>query len=250
MPEIKKTINYGIFKFHENNRKIDPTNLENIKRSIKINNLLAFRPISVNSDLQILDGQHRFLAAKELGVEVFYQINEEAQDEDIILLNANQKRWILEDYINYYATKGSEAHKQLLEFARKNDISTTCVVKLFSSTGGNSYTLLKKGELKAIPREKIASTQISLCMAKEVIDTIGRYSSEPMNPYRSDRCLRALMAISRLNGYDHEEMKDKIAKIFDRVRPCRTEKDWFNMFMDIYNYGKRAYKLGKGQQED
>jgi hypothetical protein len=238
-----------MFKFHDNNRKIDQSNLENIKRSIKINNLLAFRPIMVNEKLEILDGQHRFLVAKELGLDIFYQVNEESKDEDIILMNANQKRWTLEDFINFHATKGSEAHRQLQKFSEKNGISLSCTVKIFCSNS-ESYKQLKTGGIKGIQKEKIDAAQMWVNMAKEVIETIGRYSCEPMTPYRSDRCLRALMAISRLDGYDHEEMKDKIAKVFDRVRPCRTEKDWFKMFLDVYNYGKRAYKLGKEQQED
>lgn len=249
MPTINKTSDYAMFKFHENNRKIDQSNLENIKRSIKINNLLAFRPIMVNEKLEILDGQHRFLVAKELGLDIFYQVNEESEDEDIILMNANQKRWTLEDFINFHATKGSEAHRQLQKFSEKNGISLSCAVKIFCSNG-ESYKQLKTGGMKEIQKEKIDAAQMWMNMAKEVIETIGRYSCEPMNPYRSDRCLRALMAISRLDGYDHEEMKDKIAKVFDRVRPCRTEKDWFKMFLDVYNYGKRAYKLGKEQQEE
>lgn len=243
MPEIKKTRNYDMFKFHQNNRKIDPTNLQNIKRSIRINNLLDFKPISVNSSMEILDGQHRFLAAKELDLEICYQVHETANDEDIILLGANQKRWTLEDYVNYHATKGCAAYKQIEEFARKNEISTMCALKILLSSNGGIYEKIRKGTVGALEWEKLASAQICINMAREIVSTIGRYSSEPMAPYHSDRCLRSLMAISRLDGYDHEEMKSKIAKVFDRIRPCRTEKDWFTMFLDIYNFGKKTNKL-------
>lgn len=245
MSEIKKTTNYDLFKFHENNRKISAANLSNIKRSIGINNLLEFRPIFVNKYMEIIDGQHRFLAAKELEVPIFYQVNEEATEEDIVLLNANQKRWLCDDYVNYYASKGHEGYVQILKFSQQNHINIGSAIRALRSTGGDEYSKLRQGGLKPLLREEIAGAQLSLSMAREIIDVIARYSSEPMGPYRSDRCVRALMNISRLDGYNHEEMKDKIVRTFDKIRPCRTERDYSNLFLETYNFGRKSRKLGE-----
>jgi hypothetical protein len=79
--QLLKTSDHGIFKKCPTNRPIDPTNLRHIKASLMINNMLEFRPIMVNKNMEVIDGQHRLEAAKELGLEVFYQINESTHSE-------------------------------------------------------------------------------------------------------------------------------------------------------------------------
>lgn len=71
---MKETKDYNIFKKHPNNREIFHANLEKIKRSIQIKNLLEYRPIIVDKKMQVIDGQHRLEAARQLGVPIYYQM--------------------------------------------------------------------------------------------------------------------------------------------------------------------------------
>ena len=114
---INKTKNYEMFKFREDNRlKIDQSHVNKLINSIQSRNLLDMRPIIVNSDYEILDGQHRLLAAKNLGVEIYYEIEEKLEHKDIILMNV-AKSWAVCDYMNYFvkntAPKEVCAHEQL-----------------------------------------------------------------------------------------------------------------------------------------
>ena len=60
MAQIKSSKNYDNFKFHEANRDIDPSHLNNLMKSIKRNNLLHENPMKVQSNSDgtytILDG--------------------------------------------------------------------------------------------------------------------------------------------------------------------------------------------------
>ena len=116
---ILETSDYSIFQKHSSNRNIDKSNLNKIINSIKARNLLYLRPIIVNKNFEIIDGQHRLEAAKYLELPVFYQIQPEAVDEDIILLNDNMKRWTIDDYLNYYLSKGNIEYTKLNEFIKK-----------------------------------------------------------------------------------------------------------------------------------
>jgi len=78
MPEVIKTKDYSIFKKHESNRGIDQNNLKKIVNSIKAEDLLAFRPILVDAQMRVIDGQHRLEAARLLDLDVYYQRKEEA----------------------------------------------------------------------------------------------------------------------------------------------------------------------------
>lgn len=84
------TKNYDVFTMHASNREINILNIKKIKASLCARNMLHLRPIVVNKKMEIKDGQHRFLAAKELGLEIFYQIDDDGEDYDIVLLVADE----------------------------------------------------------------------------------------------------------------------------------------------------------------
>lgn len=89
---VQSTNDYTMFQKCKSNRELDPGNIKRIKSSILAKNLLHLRPILVSKNFEIIDGQHRLEAARLLKVPIFYQIHEESDFEDVILLNANQKR--------------------------------------------------------------------------------------------------------------------------------------------------------------
>ena len=63
--------------------------------------------ITVNSNMEITDGQHRFKALEQLNKEVIYFINESSDDieRQIILSNTNTKNWNNDQYLDLYIKK-------------------------------------------------------------------------------------------------------------------------------------------------
>src|ERR1700742_2697053 len=98
---IKSTNDYTIFKKSPSNRDIEDPHVRSIMASISIKDMLHLRPILVNSNMEVLDGQHRLEAARRLNAKIYYQIETKSEDADIILLNAHQKNWKTECYFNY-----------------------------------------------------------------------------------------------------------------------------------------------------
>ena len=118
---MKETTNYDMFKFREDNRKeISNVHVRVLVRSITHNNMLKYKPILVNSKMEVLDGQHRLLAAKEIGVPIFYEVEKDMDIKSIISLQT-QKAWTTTDYINAYAKNGYEDYIKLSDFCKKND---------------------------------------------------------------------------------------------------------------------------------
>src|SRR5437868_13330592 len=98
---MDQTTDYEKFVFRKDNRaKICKEHVDRLIKSIKITNLLQWRPIEVNSAMEVLDGQHRLLAAKALGVPIYYKVIDNATPESIILMNVH-KNWGMGDYLNY-----------------------------------------------------------------------------------------------------------------------------------------------------
>lgn len=130
---MEKTRNYDMFKFLDNNRDkskgLDKEHLRRLISSIQARNMLDLRPICVTENMEVLDGQHRLIAAKHLGLEIYYVVKKNSVPEDVILMNIC-KPWNTTDYLNFYCKEGNKEYIKLKEFCIKHQISISCAVKL------------------------------------------------------------------------------------------------------------------------
>jgi len=126
--EIHKTYDYGIFKYRLGNRAVSDTRkkllVENIKKYGWVTN-----PILVNSNMEILDGQGRFEALKELHLPVEFIIVENATDTDCVALNLRNTRWTPIEYINFFSVNGSEDYKRIKSLMDKFRVSPNIVLR-------------------------------------------------------------------------------------------------------------------------
>jgi hypothetical protein len=68
---IYKTTDYDIFKTLAENRPISVKQVGKLVREIQRKNMLHIKPIDVTADMEVVDGQHRLAAARELGVPIY-----------------------------------------------------------------------------------------------------------------------------------------------------------------------------------
>ncbi|NJL54137.1 ParB N-terminal domain-containing protein [bacterium] len=136
--EIKKTKDYKIFKFSPCNAVIKKEHVERVAASIKIKNMLHMRPILVNKDMEVIDGQHRLKAAQLLGLPIFYQIDDSLQDEDMGLLNSNARVWKVEDYVHHYAQRGKDHYIKFREFLNKTGLRLDLALNIIGQEGGKN----------------------------------------------------------------------------------------------------------------
>ena len=76
------------------NRRVKKLNVERIKDSMRNRNFLNCIPIIIDKDGRIIDGQHRYAAAVDLGIPIYVV---RVEDEDVgsiaIALNTNKSNW-------------------------------------------------------------------------------------------------------------------------------------------------------------
>jgi len=102
---LSSTTDYSLFRLYEDNRVITEKSIVKLAEAIKKKNLLSCFPIVVykkDGVMYITDGQRRYLAAKHLGLRVFYIVNNQCTKEDIPYINSSQSAWRLEDYLHSY----------------------------------------------------------------------------------------------------------------------------------------------------
>lgn len=121
--KIKTTEDYEQFKFLQSNRPICAPHVTRIKESMQDEQLIC--PIIVNEKMQIIDGQHRFAACKELKLPVHYIQMPGYGYEEVKKYNLNQKNWGLQNFHEHYMSLGMDAYMMLDYFMAEFNLTLT-----------------------------------------------------------------------------------------------------------------------------
>ena len=111
---IHITSNYNEFEFAEYNRGVDAAHVRKLKKLIKDMGLR--QPISVTPNKEIIDGQHRFHACRELGIPIKYIIDDQLDMSSVVELNNASKPWTVQDKVLSFAAQGNEDYVKLVNF--------------------------------------------------------------------------------------------------------------------------------------
>lgn len=105
--QVQCTRDYDKFQTNDYNR---PLCIEHINRLAAITNFeksFPYHPIIVNQDFVIIDGHHRYAAARIRQIPIYYMIQPGATEEHIMECNANQKHWEAKDYLDYHVKRNN-----------------------------------------------------------------------------------------------------------------------------------------------
>ena len=231
---LQKTKEYDIFKFRTDNRATGVTKqrLKEIVESIKLCNLLEYRPIIVNSAMEILDGQHRLMAAQELNVHIYYQVKMDATPEDILRLNV-QNPWQYEDYMNFFCSNHAQEYLKLQDFIKKNNISLKVAMALVLSGERTQYKDFKDGHF--VFKDGEHSVTLDLC--HRTIDVLKRYSgSKPF--HKTTKFWKALIIVISAANFDEIGWFRNIPKFIANIEVKTRMEDYLHEFLKIHNWHK------------
>jgi hypothetical protein len=159
-----------MFKLRPDNReRITQSHVERLKESISARNLLDMRPIVVNENMEVMDGQHRLMAAKELGCAIYYEVKKDMKSEDIILMNIT-KPWGINDFMNFFIKQGKQDYIELEKFINKNKITLRIALSLLQGDSDDSKHKFKIGKFKF--NQDLKQDHIDYCW--ETIEYIKR----------------------------------------------------------------------------
>lgn len=234
---MEKTISYNIFKKNKSNRDINEKNVKRLMDSIQSQNLLHLAPIIVNKNMEIIDGQHRLEAAKRLGFEIFYIIEENIKNESMQLFNTNQSKWTLYDYINFYSQENYEEYIKLKNFMFKNKIDLCIALRMCGiPRGGKEQLKFKRGSFKfPSPMEELEMLD-KLSNMKTFISYVSMKLMGEKKFLSSPTFTKAFFYFMNNKQTDFKLFMKKLPYRLDLLRPCSREVDFLTIFKEIYNY--------------
>src|SRR5882724_2589302 len=152
---INETTDYEQFKFLKGNRNIVPGHLAQLTSAILKDNLLAYNPIVVNKEWEVIDGQHRLLVARNNKLPIYYIINPNAGLSEVRTQNRYVRTWKALDFIESFASLGYPDYLWLYEFIQNNHLAvSTAVILLYGYRTGHMVPGIKDGRLTISGFEK------------------------------------------------------------------------------------------------
>lgn len=230
--KIYTTYNYDIFKHLVDNREVKTRTTAKIVNSIKKYGYIT-NPLIVNEKMEIIDGQNRLEALKELNMPVDYIVEPGTTVEHCRAMNMNQSNWTTMNWIDSYANGGNINYRYLknlidaypkmklsvIVFAISNKIGKGKVLMEgdFYCTAEEYNAAITKLEfiqpLLPIIRSVDGSSNLLECAA------IFAYADPEVNNARLEKCIRTKIQM---------------------VRPIATLEFAFEELERIYNYGCRT----------
>lgn len=189
--------------------------------------------------MEIIDGQHRLAAAKMLGVPIYYCVNEDAEDEDIVLLNENQNIWKKEEYLHFFSKKNVPAYRQLDEFLEKNKITLRIFLMIRTNNSKNFAKSFRTGQMKPIQREEYDNILAIYHQIHELIEFLKERRSDSWKVFNSSYFFQSLAMFLPRQDVDYQELKDKLEIKIDAIGPRSGVGGYYQMLVQIYNFRKR-----------
>lgn len=144
MFKLADTRDYSVFKYHTGNRPVNKPAVRKLEESIRLHGQIS--PIVVSPDMFVIDGQHRLEALRQLRLPVWYVVNYNYRDTQLVESNVTQRGWRLPDFIRFRASKGDWNCEQLAEtIARLKHISPAAVTMMYSKTSQRGIDHIRYG---------------------------------------------------------------------------------------------------------
>jgi hypothetical protein len=232
--KIESTTNYSRFKFMDGNRPVDSGRVRKLMRSIKRKNMLQQFPVVCQKNgngLYIMDGQHRYTAARELKVPIFFVEAKNVTIEDVAATNSAQKGWKPSDFVSSFAAQGNKEYAVLRDFIAEHGFPVSTAAALLagkiSNDGGGCCVQL--GTFKVL----------ELAMANRVAGAVKACAH--YFKFAKDRSF--VLAIARLlavKGFTITRFVQKLEQQATRMVKCANWMQYAELIEEIYNHRARA----------
>jgi len=226
MTEIQQTTDYDQFDTIIANREVDQSHVNQLIRSIRQNDLLHINPIIVNKNKEVIDGQHRLEAAKQLKKPIYFIQDDKVDRRHIANLNTNQKNWSLIDYVNYYCVEKVQEFLDLSRLIRKYPFAPiSTLITITSSDGSRNMIEFRNGKLDLKNYKD----------AVKILDHINKIRNLGIEEAYDRNFILAIWKCWNSGEYDPLVFLDKVADNRSGIFKCAKTIQYIQLIETVYN---------------
>ncbi len=238
---IYETKNYNLFKLLDSNREPNQRILNKLEKSIKEIGIQI--PIIVNTENQIVDGQHRFWTLQKLGYVVPYIISKAwKKDNHTIEINNTSSNWTSLDYANFQMRKGNLDVKKALQQSYIWQKETNNKFKIINGleliVSGKSYSGIKIKLKNGLYISDLKTANKIF----QLLKVMNEY------PRKTSAFAAKFVRATKMFFYDHKKINILAIRKMCRenyILSYNNELDTLEYLTDIYNKANKSLKREK-----
>ena len=227
MKEIKTTKKYELFKKLKGNRAVTPARVSIIRDSIEKVGYIT-NPIIVNEDYEVIEGQGRLEALKELNMPVDYIVEEGAGIEECMALNMRNTNWKTKDFIESYADRGNESYVRIKNLLEQYSYGVNVIATAVKLIGKFDIKYVKNGELRVSAQEYEKAIE-----RLEWLNRIAPYCKSTSGEVAS--LLQTLIICREFENIDLARLESKVITLNQAMIPYASVPDCMQSLEEIYN---------------
>lgn len=224
--KIHKTQDYNLFKRIAGNRVLSKPHANRLREAIKDDpETINYMPIVINQNYEVIDGQHRLDAIRELGLPVSYVKVDNLNLGTVQRLNSISKTWTPIDYAKSFQEMGNENYRIYLEFKNKFKFNHDILMRYLSLDKLITSTLFKAGKLMVT----------NMARSYELCENLAELQQFYDRLHLRNQAL-GMLTIMQSKGYNHKHMLNKMRAHGHRIQEQKLQNDYAREFERIYNY--------------
>lgn len=230
MNTIQKIDDYSVLKRVEGNRGHSKPHIKRLVDAIsKDAGCIKYNPILINEKNEVIDGQHRLEAIKELGLPV-YAIQENGLTlENVQALNANTKVWSPMDYAKSFSELGNHNYADYINFKKHYKLNHDVLLQYLALDRPMTGEMFKQGKLVVPHLER------SDALCKKLMDFERFYKRFKIRSFAL-----AFKKVWEHPQYDHERMLLKLNQRPDAITDEALPENYVRQLENLYNHGLSA----------
>jgi hypothetical protein len=223
---------YSKFKFKPGNRPVIASKISALVQSIQDHNLTDLTPIQVDTNFVIEDGQHRFLALRELGLPIKYRVGPSLTASELISLNVGSS-WGTLDAVKARAQEGAEVYVRFLRDFHRSGLSFTAFNAIvFGTKGGQNF--LRKITSGNLEYSRQASNDTNI-VAQEYVSIFDKYPH-----YNTATLAIAFHRLRVVPGFQVDVLRRQMKNYGTLLEKQVSNEKYFENLIKIYNYNRPA----------
>lgn len=228
--KILKTYDYEIFKRMKGNRIVSDSHVNNLVKSM--NEKYIPQPITVNENMEIIDGQHRFAATEKLNLPIYYQVINGSTIGDVQRLNTNTKDWANSNYLNMFCEIEFQDYLIFKEFMDEYQLPLETTMSLLLDVPSiriNIRNDFKTGNFK------IKNLSVAKNNADRMLQIKPYYQGWNRRAFG-----RALLLLFKFKEYNHSVFIKKLKYCSHMLQHKLNTPIYLSTIEEIYNFNSKT----------
>lgn len=225
---IQSTRDYSMFNAMNGNRLVDERHVRALSRSISETGVESLKksPIIVNEDYQVIDGQHRLAAARDLGYPVYYIVVAGLTLKDVQSLNSITKLWNTWDYAQSWISRGNEHYEKYEHFRTKYKTSHTMTSRYLAGGREVPTHVFRTGKFKVTDEENAVK------YIEQLDDIKDYYKNSNLLPF-----VRAYHMVASNPNYVHSRFVNVMKTEGHNILETREPVNYARQLAALFNHG-------------